>query len=95
MISFNVLVSQFTPEAFPLADGRAFIAPFWADIHNGIRGEIFYRETTDPVILKRVSKEIRKHFTNIPSFSATWVFLVTWDEVTFYGGSSTTPVMHN
>ncbi|XP_075183389.1 alpha-tectorin [Anomaloglossus baeobatrachus] len=92
VISFNVLVSQFTPEAFPLADGRAFIAPFWADVHNGIRGEIYYRETTDPIILKKASKEIRKHFRNLAFFSATWVFLVTWDEVTFYGGSSTTPV---
>ncbi|CAJ0955151.1 unnamed protein product [Ranitomeya imitator] len=92
VISFNVLVSQFTPEPFPLADGRAFIAPFWADVHNGIRGEIYYRETTDPTILKMASKEIRKHFRNLTHFSATWVFLVTWDEVTFYGGSSTTPV---
>ncbi|CAH2319465.1 alpha-tectorin [Pelobates cultripes] len=92
VISFNVLVSQFTPEAFPLADGRAFMAPFWADVHNGIRGEIYYRETTDQAILKKISKEIRKHFKNVPSFSATWVFVVTWDEVTFYGGSSTTPV---
>ncbi|XP_063799566.1 alpha-tectorin [Pseudophryne corroboree] len=91
VISFNVLVSQFTPEAFPLSDGRAFIAPFWADVHNGIRGEIYYRETTDRAILKRATKEIRKHFRTL-SFTATWVFLVTWDEVTFYGGSSTTPV---
>ncbi|XP_066895273.1 alpha-tectorin isoform X6 [Kogia breviceps] len=60
VVSFNVLVSQFTPESFPLTDGRAFIAPFWADVHNGIRGEIYYRETMDPVILKRATKDIRK-----------------------------------
>ncbi|KAK9395019.1 TECTA: Tectorin alpha [Crotalus adamanteus] len=92
VVSFNVLVSQFTPESFPLADGRAFIAPFWADVHNGIRGEIYYRETTDPVLLKKVSKDIRKYFKNLPSFTAVSVFIATWDEVTFYGGSSTTPV---
>ncbi|XP_073664167.1 alpha-tectorin isoform X9 [Tursiops truncatus] len=92
VVSFNVLVSQFTPESFPLTDGRAFIAPFWADVHNGIRGEIYYRETTDPVILKRATKDIRKYFKDMATFSATWVFIVTWDEVTFYGGSSTTPV---
>uniref|UniRef100_A0A8C5SGR6 Tectorin alpha n=1 Tax=Laticauda laticaudata TaxID=8630 RepID=A0A8C5SGR6_LATLA len=92
VVSFNVLVSQFTPESFPLADGRAFIAPFWADVHNGIRGEIYYRETTDPVLLKKVSKDIRKYFKNLPSFTALSVFIATWDEVTFYGGSSTTPV---
>ncbi|KAL7981567.1 hypothetical protein Chor_005655 [Crotalus horridus] len=92
VVSFNVLVSQFTPESFPLADGRAFIAPFWADVHNGIRGEIYYRETTDPVLLKKVSKDIRKYFKNLSSFTAVSVFIATWDEVTFYGGSSTTPV---
>uniref|UniRef100_A0A670Z162 Alpha-tectorin n=1 Tax=Pseudonaja textilis TaxID=8673 RepID=A0A670Z162_PSETE len=92
VVSFNVLVSQFTPESFPLADGRAFIAPFWADVHNGIQGEIYYRETTDPVLLKKVSKDIRKYFKNMPSFTALSVFIATWDEVTFYGGSSTTPV---
>uniref|UniRef100_A0A8C7E2J2 Alpha-tectorin n=1 Tax=Naja naja TaxID=35670 RepID=A0A8C7E2J2_NAJNA len=92
VVSFNVLVSQFTPESFPLADGRAFIAPFWADVHNGIRGEIYYQETTDPVLLKKVSKDIRKYFKNLPSFTALSVFIATWAEVTFYGGSSTTPV---
>lgn len=93
VVSFNVLVSQFTPESFPLTDGRAFIAPFWADVHNGIRGEIYYRETMDPVILKRATKDIRKYFKDMATFSATWVFIVTWEEVTFYGGSSTTPVI--
>lgn len=92
MISFNSLVSQFTPEAFPLADGRAFVAPFWADVHNGIRGEIYYRESTDPELLGRASKDVRKYFKDMASFSASWVFVVTWEEVTFYGGSSTTPV---
>ncbi|KAM6370751.1 alpha-tectorin [Pluvialis apricaria] len=92
VISFNALVSQFTPEAFPLTDGRAFVAPFWADVHNGIRGEIYYRESTDPELLRRASKDIRKHFKDMSSFSAIWIFIVTWEEVTFYGGSSTTPV---
>nr|XP_009911479.1 PREDICTED: alpha-tectorin-like [Haliaeetus albicilla] len=92
VISFNALVSQFTPEAFPLTDGRAFVAPFWADVHNGIRGEIYYRESTEPELLRRASKDIRKHFRDMSSFSAIWIFIVTWEEVTFYGGSSTTPV---
>lgn len=92
VISFNALVSQFTPEAFPLTDGRAFVAPFWADVHNGIRGEIYYRESTEPELLRRASRDIRRHFRDMASFSALWVFIVTWEEVTFYGGSSTTPV---
>lgn len=92
MISFNVQVSQFTPEAFPLSDTRSFIAPLWADVHNGIRGDIYYRESTDPEILARATRDIRKYFKDMPTFTATWVFITTWHQVTFYGGSQTTPV---
>ena len=92
VISFNVQVSQFTPEAFPLSDSRSFIAPLWADVHNGIRGDIFYRESTEPALLERVTQDVRKYFQNLPTFTATWVFITTWHQVTFYGGSQTTPV---
>lgn len=92
VISFSVQVSQFTPEAFPLSDSRSFIAPLWADVHNGIRGDVYYRETTDPELLERATQDVRKHFKNMPSFTATWAFLATWHQVTFYGGSQTTPV---
>ncbi|XP_035289969.1 alpha-tectorin isoform X1 [Anguilla anguilla] len=92
VISFNVQVSQFTPEAFPLTDSRSFIAPFWADVHNGIRGDVYYRESTEPDILERASQDVRKYFKNMPSFRATWTFIATWHQVTFYGGSQTTPV---
>lgn len=92
VISFNVQVSQFTPEAFPLSDSRSFIAPLWADVHNGIRGDVYYRETTEPELLERATLDVRKHFKNMPGFTATWVFIATWHQVTFYGGSQTTPV---
>lgn len=92
MISFNVQVSQFTPEAFPLSDSRSFIAPLWADVHNGIRGDVYYRESTEPEILERATQDVRKYFKNMPNFTATWAFISTWHQVTFYGGSQTTPV---
>ncbi|KAM3868709.1 alpha-tectorin [Diretmus argenteus] len=92
VISFNVQVSQFTPEAFPLSDSRSFIAPLWADVHNGIRGDVYYRESTEPEILERATQDIRKYFKNRPTFTATWTFIATWHQVTFYGGSQTTPV---
>ncbi|XP_043931083.1 alpha-tectorin [Protopterus annectens] len=92
VISFQVPVSQFTPEAFPLSDGRSFIAPFWADVHNGIRGEVYYRSERDPEVLERASHDVKKYFHDMHSFSASLVFIVTWHQVTFYGGSSTTPV---
>lgn len=92
VISFSIQVSQFTPEAFPLSDSRSFIAPLWADVHNGIRGDVYYRESTDPETLERANQDVRKYFKNMVSFTATWVFIATWNQVTFYGGSQTTPV---
>ncbi|KAF7688705.1 hypothetical protein HF521_013512 [Silurus meridionalis] len=92
VISFNVQVSQFTPEPFPLSDSRSFIAPLWADVHNGIRGDVYYRETTEPEILARATQDVRKYIKSMSSFTATWVFIATWNQVTFYGGSQTTPV---
>lgn len=92
VISFNVQVSQFTPEAFPLSDSRSFIAPLWADVHNGIRGDVYYRESSEPDILERATQDVRKYFKNMANFTATWVFISTWHQVTFYGGSQTTPV---
>lgn len=92
VISFNIQVSQFTPEAFPLSDSRSFIAPLWADVHNGIRGDVYYRESSDPEILERATQDVRKYFKSMASFTATWIFITTWNQVTFYGGSQTTPV---
>ncbi|TFJ96299.1 MARCKS-related protein [Platysternon megacephalum] len=40
VVSFGVPVNQFTPDSFPLTDGRAFVAPFWADVDNRITGEV-------------------------------------------------------
>lgn len=93
VISFSVQVSQFTPEAFPLSDSRSFIAPLWADVHNGIRGDVYYRESTEAEILERATQDVRRHFKNLPTFTAHWVFIATWHQVTFYGGSQTTPVI--
>ncbi|XP_072769863.1 alpha-tectorin isoform X1 [Nerophis lumbriciformis] len=92
VISFNEQVSQFTPEAFPLSDSRSFIAPLWADVHNGIRGDVYYRESTRAEILERATQDVRRHFKNVHNFAASWAFVATWHRVTFYGGSQTTPV---
>lgn len=92
VVSFSVQVSQFTPEAFPLSDSRAFIAPLWADVHNGIRGDVYYRESAEPELLQKASRDVLKYFPNMEAFTAAWVFVATWHQVTFYGGSQTTPV---
>ncbi|NXI90679.1 TECTA protein, partial [Psophia crepitans] len=87
VISFGTRVHQYTPEPFPLADGRPFVAPYWGDVNNVLGGDIFYRETTDPKLLARITEDINQYFPEI-AFTATWAFVATWDHVAYYGSTS-------
>ncbi|NWH68368.1 TECTA protein, partial [Geococcyx californianus] len=87
VISFDTRVSQYTPDPFPLADGRPFVAPYWADVNNVLGGDIFYREVTDPTLLQRITENINQYFPSI-SFKATWAFVATWDHVAYYGSET-------
>uniref|UniRef100_A0A8D2CR36 Sushi, nidogen and EGF like domains 1 n=1 Tax=Sciurus vulgaris TaxID=55149 RepID=A0A8D2CR36_SCIVU len=92
IISFLKEVSQFTPVAFPIAKDRCVVAAFWADVDNRRAGDVYYREATDAATLHRASEDVRRYFPELPDFSATWVFIATWHRVTFFGGSSSSPV---
>lgn len=92
IISFLKEVSQFTPVAFPIAKDRCVVAAFWADVDNRRAGDVYYRETADPATLHRATEDIRRYFPELPDFTATWVFIATWYRVTFFGGSSSSPV---
>jgi len=92
IISFLKEVSQFTPVAFPIAKDRCVVAAFWADVDNRRAGDVYYREATDPATLRRATEDVRRYFPELPHFSATWVFIATWYRVTFFGGSSSSPV---
>uniref|UniRef100_A0A5F8H4Y3 Sushi, nidogen and EGF-like domain-containing protein 1 n=1 Tax=Monodelphis domestica TaxID=13616 RepID=A0A5F8H4Y3_MONDO len=92
IISFLKEVSQFTPVAFPISKDRCVVAAFWADVDNRRAGEVYYRESKEPAILQRATEDICRHFPEFPDFSATWAFVATWHQVTFFGGSSFSPV---
>ncbi|NXE98221.1 TECTA protein, partial [Menura novaehollandiae] len=87
VISFDDDVRQYTPDPFPLADGRPFVAPYWADVDNVLGGDIFYRQTTDPALLADISRDITQYFPG-STFTATWAFVATWDHVAYYGSTS-------
>ncbi|KAH0631346.1 hypothetical protein JD844_005637 [Phrynosoma platyrhinos] len=87
VVSFDKPVSQFTPDPFPLTDGRAFVAPFWADVDNRIKGEVYYRQSQDKRLLQKVTADINTYFPK-EKFIATWAFVATWDQVAFYGSLS-------
>ncbi|XP_067851680.1 sushi, nidogen and EGF-like domain-containing protein 1 isoform X2 [Heptranchias perlo] len=92
IISFLKEVSQFTPVAFPISNDRRVVAAFWADVDNRRAGEVFYRETKDPAILQSATDDIRRYFPELEEFSTRWALVATWYRVTFFGGSSFSPV---
>ncbi|KAM8985778.1 sushi, nidogen and EGF-like domain-containing protein 1 [Ara ararauna] len=87
VISFDTRVNQYTPDPFPLADGRPFVAPYWADVDNVLGGDVFYRQTTDPALLALITSDINQYFPTIP-YTATWALVATWDHVAYYGSTT-------
>ena len=87
VVSFLVAVSQFTPDPFPLGDQRRLISPFWGDVDTRNGGTVFYRESKDTLLLQRATADIRRAFVIHQKFTATWIFIATWDRVAFYGAS--------
>ncbi|XP_035660312.1 protein mesh-like [Branchiostoma floridae] len=88
VISFLGQIRQFTPDSFPLGDGRRLITPFWGDVDTRNGGDVMYRETTDTSILERATSDITSAFPDQPNFRASWVFVATWHEVAYYGSRS-------
>ncbi|XP_069057130.1 alpha-tectorin-like isoform X1 [Pleurodeles waltl] len=86
VVSFGAPCPQYTPDAFPI-QGFVFVAPFWADVDVRNGGKVYYRESTTPGLLQRVSNDINSYFPNI-NFQATWTFIVTWDKVSYFGSAS-------
>ena len=55
---------------------------------RGNDGQLFFRETMDQNILQRATRDLEDG----TGFIATWVFIATWHEVTYYHGNTTSPV---
>ena len=63
------------------------MAPFWADVDTNNGGEVFYRETTDPNLLQQATDDVRSVYVGQRKFRATWLLVVTWYKVAFFGAS--------
>ncbi|XP_051770088.1 uncharacterized protein LOC127523435 isoform X2 [Ctenopharyngodon idella] len=87
-LTFDKPLSQWFPNYFPAYSTRDIIAPLWTDIDNSRKGIISYRQVSDGPLLKRASRDINKYFPNL-RFSASWVFIATWDEVPYFGMTDT------
>ena len=77
----NSLYDLYFPYSLPLYDPLQFVAPYWADVDIGGTGDIYYRQTTDPSLLDRSTREIRAAFPKYEHNNMTNLFIATWHAV--------------
>ena len=65
------------------------VAGFATDLVTNSAGNIFYRETTDSSILAQLKSYIIAYNSSTSSLNLRSAFIVTYDNVPFYGSSST------
>ena len=84
VISLDRPFTSSSVSSFPLSDADKIIAPYWADVDTRGTGQIFYRQTTDPSLLARASREIQAAYPLSQNIAITNLFIVTWDAVGYY-----------
>ncbi|XDV44102.1 hypothetical protein PO909_012441 [Leuciscus waleckii] len=87
-LTFNQASSQYVPYPFLANGNQDIIAGLWTDLDNRVRGVVSYHQYTSGSVLTRATQDINNHFPNL-TFSASWVFVATWDKVTYYPNTNT------
>ncbi|XP_030630863.1 sushi, nidogen and EGF-like domain-containing protein 1 [Chanos chanos] len=82
-LTFTEPFSEYSPYS---GSGRDIIFPLWTDLNNGIQGTVSYRQATDSATLNQVTSQINQYFPDV-SFAASWVFIATWNQVSYYSGA--------
>ncbi|XP_031413708.1 uncharacterized protein LOC105909089 [Clupea harengus] len=87
-ITFNQSLSQYVTHEFPANSTMDIIAPFWTDLDNRESGNISYQQYTSGDALQTATQDISSYFPNV-TFTASWVFVATWDRVAYYPNTGT------
>ncbi|KAG1930473.1 sushi, nidogen and EGF-like domain-containing protein [Pimephales promelas] len=82
-LTFNQPSRQYDPYSFPNNGGQDIIAGLWTDLDNRVRGVVSYHQYANGSVLTRATQDINNHFPNL-AFSASWVFVATWNKVPYY-----------
>ena len=61
-----------------------FIAPYWADVDVRGTGQVYYRQTKNPVLLAKATDEIKRVFPLSKNVTVINLLIVTWDAVGYY-----------
>ena len=81
IISFGKPFNVPTPQSLPLNGIHKIIAPYWDDVDTIKSGKIFYRQTTDPILLARATSEISAAFPDSGSITIQHLLIATWYRV--------------
>ncbi|CAC5382835.1 Alpha-tectorin [Mytilus coruscus] len=87
-LSFLSPLKWYIPSSFPYKQHARIVATYWADINTETMGDIWYRETYSSMLLGQASSEIRSHFPQQSQFVASWIFISTWENVSFHGADA-------
>nr|CAD7444676.1 unnamed protein product [Timema bartmani] len=86
LLSFLTEIPSFFNIQFPL--DYPVIAPLYTNVDTRGSGTVYYRETQDPSLLERASDAVRESFSSAADFTATSLFIATWDNVGYYNRGS-------
>lgn len=75
------------PYRFPAYGERDIIAPLWTDIDIRARGTISYQQYINGSVLQQATTDINQYFPG-NNFTASWVFVATWDRVPYFPNSN-------
>ena len=84
VISFNSRYNVRTPLSLPLSGTQQIIAPYWADVDTRGTGQVLYRQSTDPSLLARASREIQAAFSLTYNIEIRNLLISTWNAVGYY-----------
>ena len=87
IISLESTYNPNTPSSFPL-NFRYIIAPYWADVDLRGAGQVYYRQTTDPALLRRAANQIQAAFPTSQNQTIRSLLIVTWDSVGYYNSNT-------
>ncbi|KAI7796784.1 hypothetical protein IRJ41_006390 [Triplophysa rosa] len=80
LLSFSQGIPEMDPLPFSSYGNEDLIAPLWTDLDDFGFGIVYYHEYTSGDVLTRATEDIKSYYPGL-SFSASWVFVATWDFV--------------
>ena len=84
VISFKNSFNVRTPLSLPLSGTQQIIAPYWADVDTRRVGQIYYRQSTNPSLLARASKDIQRDLSLTHNIEIQHLLIATWNAVGYY-----------